>query len=813
METSEKGILEKRLTRRSFLKGAAGAAAATGLATSLGGCQMLRPATKADRQHEEKVFAGVCRGNCFNACFLNVHVRDGKVVRTSARDLPRPDYNRICAKGLTMMHRMYSAERLKYPLKRVGARGEGRWQQISWEEAIDTIASKWVGYQRDFGNDAFAVLPGSGNWASLNGVTGGQPLGRLRRVSGSSFIHFAVDEAMFRIGRIATGAGLNYTLNEPADLRNAKTIICWGANPPVSQKNSMHFIMDAIEKGAKYIVIDPVSNFNSSLAHIHVPIRAGSDGALALAMMNIVIREGWQDLAFLRASTVAPFLVKETDGTFLRLSDLGRAAAGANDAIVVRDANGNFGIPAEITNPVLEGTFTVQGIRVTTAYTLLLRRIAEYPPARAAEICRIPVSVIEEITRIYATETPSTIYQSFGINHYVNAHYSLLCIFALSMLTGNMGKEGSSSGFSFFIGGRTVNAAEAFFPSGSPGPGRTFVITQVGELLDTGMYGQTPATLKGAYLACINPPATMAERRHILDWMRKIDFLAVADFTLTEAAQNADIVLPAAHWFEVVDVNLTSGTNPHFLWQDKAVEPAYGTKSDFEIVNLLAHKMGLGHFFDMNEEEYLRMLFNSDTMRALGVTYERLSEQKAIRGLPGDNFVSFAGGVFPTPTGRMHFYQERLVPEYDHGQAWDIEKERLPYWEPPNEAWSENPLHARFPFHFVTSNSMLRTHSQWWEVPLLMEIVSEPYVEINPNDAARFGITDGDLVRVHNDRGHVVLRAKINNGMQPGMLVHPRGWEACQYISGNAQDLTSRVINPVNANQAFYDVLAAIERV
>jgi len=548
------------------------------------------------------------------------------------------------------------------------------------------------------------------------------------------------------------------------------------------------------------------------LAHTHVPIRPGSDGALALAMMNIVIREGWEDRAFLRASTVAPFLVKETDGTFLRLSDLGRAAA-ENDAIVVRDANGNFGIPADIESPVLEGTFTVQGIRVTTAYSLLLRRIAEYPPSRAAEICRVPVSVIEEITRIFATEGPSTIYQSFGVNHYVNAHYSVFCIYVLSMLTGNMCKPGASAGLSFLVGSGVANNAGAFFPPGAPGPGRRFMVTQVGELLDTGMYGRTPAALKGAFITCINPPATMAERRYTLDWMRKIDFLAVVDFTMTEAARNADIVLPAAHWFEVVDINLSAGTNPHFLWQDKAVEPAYGTKSDFEIINLLAHKMGYGHFFDMNEEEYLRMVLDTPTMRALGVTYESLSEQKALRALPGDPFISYAGGIFMTPTRRAEFYQETVVPDYDHGQVWDIEKERLPYWEPPNEAWSENPLHARFPFHFVTSNSMLRTHSQWWEVPLLMEIVSEPYVKINPSDASRLGITEGDLVRVRNDRGHVVLRAKINNGIQPGMLVHPRGWEACQYISGNAQDLISRTINPVNANQAYYDVLAAIERV
>ena len=165
---------------------------------------MQRRARGRDQQTEEQTFYGSCRGNCFNGCFVNIHVRDGKVVRTSAGELSNPDYNRICAKGFTMMHRMYSAERLKYPLKRVGERGEGRWQQITWDEAIDTVASKWVEYQRKYGNDAFGIMTGSDNYGTLNGIGGGNATARLRNITGSSNIHFEVDEAMFRIVRSFT---------------------------------------------------------------------------------------------------------------------------------------------------------------------------------------------------------------------------------------------------------------------------------------------------------------------------------------------------------------------------------------------------------------------------------------------------------------------------------------------------------------------------------------------------------------------------------------------------------------------------------
>lgn len=799
------------MTRRSFIKGAAGVTAAVGFGAT-GWLKHLQEVQASQYALAESIYAGSCRGNCFNGCFVNVHVRDNKVVRVSARELPTPEYNRICAKGLTMMHRMYSAERLKYPLKRVGARGAGQWEQITWEEALDTVATKWTELQQEYGNSSFAYFPGSGNYGLLSGMGTGGAAARLRNVTNSTHIGFAVDEALFRIGRTFTGWGRNFVLNEAKDLTNAKTIICWGANIPVSQLQNMHFILDAQEKGAKYIVIDPTSNWNSSKADIHVPIRPGSDGVLAMAMMNIVLRENWQDYDFLRSSTVGPFLVKESDGMYLRLSDLGLAEED-DDAIVVRSSDGSVGLPGEIPDAVLEGTFEINGIQVTTAYSLLIDSIKEYTPEKASEICDIPVSMIEEITRIYVTEGPSTIYQSFGVNHYVNAHYSYFSIFALAALTGNMCKEGASIGMGFVSGSVVANVVGTLFPPGSPGPSPTVLVTELNDVLDTGMYGDIPINLKGMYINCVNPPATMADRQHTLSWMHKLDFIAVSDVTMTETAQNADIILPAAHWFEVLDANFSAQLNPYFMWQEKAVDPPHGCKSNFEIHKLLAQRMGVGSFFDMGEEEFISLFVDSPAMRALGVTMEELREKKAIKGLPGDNFVSFEGGVFGTATGRAQFYQEVVIPDYDIGQEWDISKERLPHWEPPNEAWFENSLIERFPLHLISENTMLRTHSQWWEVPLLMEILKEPYLKISPADAERYGINDQDMVRVYNDRGHVVLRAHVNRGIKPGIIVHPRGWEACQYVSGHCQDLICSTINRVNANQAFYDVLVAIERV
>lgn len=804
------------LNRRSFLKGSAATAAMLGVVAanpSELAWQALAETENADAgaTSEEKLFAGVCRGNCAGGCFLNVHVRDGKVVQTSMRELPNPEYNRICVKGLTHMQRIYHPERLKYPMKRAGERGEGKWERISWDEALSTIADKWLGYQKQFGKNAFAVAWGSGSYATCSGQGGGSATNRFLNVTGSSYIANTVDAAIGRVGGIASGWGPNFSLNESTDFKNAKTIICWGANPVVSQVQSMHFILEAKKKGTKYIVIDPIYNTNASKADMYVPIRPGTDGMLALAMMNIVLREGWQDLDFLKKNTVAPFLVKKSDGKYLRLGDIDEASADA-DKIVVRDAAGNVGLPAGISDPVLEGTFTINGHEVTTAYSLLAERIRQYPPEKAAEICNIPVSMIEELTRTYAMETPSTIYQYFGVDHYVNGHYGVLDIFALAMLTGNMCKPGASCGMGEMLGSNVTNYAGTLYPPGAVGSDLTIIMTEMGNVLDNHKYGSRPVNLKGVYITHANVLCNMAERQYTLDWLKKMEFVVVADMNMNETAQHADILLPVAHWFEQTDAFCAYHTHPHVLWQDKAIDPPYECKTDFQIYKLLAEKMGYGKFFNMTEEEYIALWLDSEGAKALGLTMEKLREKKALRALPGETFISYEGGAFLTPTGRAQFYQEEVVPDYNVGQKWDIAKERLPYWEPPHEAWHENPLHEKYPFHIISEHVRFRTHSQWWDVPALLEINPEPTVKINPADAIQYAIVTGDKVKLYNDRGYVVMTANLDGGVQPGVVVAPKGWEKKQFIDGHYQDLGSRYINPVCANQAFFDVLVGLEK-
>ncbi len=823
MEKKNTSSLNPSMSRRKFIKASAVATAATGavLSNPMGSAMKTLTADSAaaaTKASKEETFAGACRGNCAGGCFLNIHVRDGKIVRTSAREFPNPEYNRICVKGLSHVQRIYHKDRLKYPMKRAGKRGEGKWERISWDEAITTITDKWKEYEKKYGKESFAIGWGSGSYATCSGQGLGNVTNRLLNVTGCANIQATVDAAHGYAAGNAVGIGPNFTLNEIADLKNAKTIVVWGANPVISQQQSAHFLLEAKEHGAKLVVIDPIYNITASKADVFVPIVPGTDGALALAMMNIIVRENWIDLPFLKKSTVAPFLVKESDGSYLRLSDLGSLPPGAEDQIVVRGSDGKVGLSTEIADPVIEGSFEINGIKVTTAYSLLLKRIAEYPPEKAAEITNIPVGQIEELTKLYANNKPSTIYSYFGVDHYVNGHYSMFAMYALAMITGNLGKPGAGCGMGETIGINFVNIMGTLFPEGATGPSLTMATPRMGEVMNEHKYmGKNDVNLKGVYFTHINVLGNVAERQYAMEWMKKLDLIVVADMNMNETAQYADIVLPVAHWFEVEDAFANYSTHPYVIYQEKAIDPLFECKSDFEITKMLADKLGYGDKFNFTEEEYLRLWLDADGARELDLTFERLKDEKIVKCMPGENFVFASDGVFPTPTGRAQFYQETVAPNTNYDARFydidfDISKERLPYWEPPHEAWHENKLFKKYPFRIISDHVKFRTHTQWWDVPVLLELDPEPLLKINPDDAKKYGIKTGDKVKIYNDRGYVMMKAAINAGCQPGVLTAPKGWEKGQFIEGHFADLSSRVMNDVCANSAFFDLLVAIEK-
>jgi anaerobic selenocysteine-containing dehydrogenase len=810
MKKEDGNFFERKFGRRSFLKGTAAAAAVTGVAVASPGNTVIKALAagqkNATASSGEQVFCGVCRANCFGGCFLNVHVRDGKVVRTSMREMPDPAYNRVCLKGLSHVQRTYDPNRLKYPMKRVGERGAGKWERISWDEAIDTITTKWKELQAKYGRDTIAFSKIAGSWGTLAFT---YPF-KLINYLGATAIYASMDAAFGYGCMNALGYGLFFNGNEPKDMANAKCIIIWGSNPTEAQIQNWHFIAEAKKNGAKIIVIDPNFTTSAAKADVYVSIKPGTDGALAMAMMNVAIKENYIDVPFIQKSSVGPFLIKESDGKYLRESDVG---GNGKDFIVWDSAANKYGTSKTVASPAINGTYTINGIKVTTAYDLLLKSVEKYTPEEAEKVCGVPAETIREITRIYSQNSPSTLYFGYGLDHYVNGHYNFFAASALGIITGNVGKKGANVGLPFGMAGYFNPAANGNDPSAIPGP--TIQSTRVPDIVKSGKIKDKPLTLKSLFIYSGNSLANFPNRKEWLEVINQMELVVVADMKMTDTTKYADIVLPVCHWFETEDTVGQIVQHPMLLLQEKAIEPLYESKSDFEIINLLATGMGLGDKFAQTSAQYMDITLDSPIAKAQGLTYKDLKDKKAIRWLPGDLFIHGEGGVFPTATGRAQFYQENPMTNFDYGQEIDYSKERLPYWEHPNEVYDENPLKEKYPLAMFQEHQRWRTHTQWGgsAAPWLREMDPEPTIKLNPADAAPREIKSGDIVKVFNDRGYVVIKAVLNDGVRPGMVNIPKGWEAEHFIGGHYQDLTSGVSSNVCANHPFFDVLVQVEKV
>lgn len=807
------------LSRRTFVKGAAALVSAAGT-TSLVACapktgddqsqELSETGEAAPKAIEEEVFPGTCMGFCSGACALNLHVRDGKLKRVSMREMEDPKFNRICPKGLTHPYRTYCANRVLAPMRRAGERGAGEWEQITWDEAISEIAEKWKAITDQYGPSAMINANAVGNCGIVNGMLGG-PM-RFRMAMGMSSLEmdadwgheYSVDNRLMR--------SIYNTTNGPEDLINAKTIIVWAANPIASQLQAVHFLTEARDNGSKLIVIDPTFNANASLADQYIPIQPATDGALALGMCNYIIENSWQDMAFLAKSSVAPFLVNPVTRGFMRLSDLGRAEAGSEeDAIVVMDAAGNFDIPENIVEPVLEGAVDLNGVTYTTAYTLLLERLAEWPVSRAAEVTGIPEDTIKELTREYAQETPSTIYTVYGADHYVNGHFNYDCIFTLGMLTGNFGKPGCavgsiiSNGLPFlnfgFLGGVDI-------PEGGLMP---FHVIHFADACLTGKYNGADFPVKGLFCLGKNVVSGQCDRLKTIEALKTLELIVVVDPMMSDTANYADYVLPASYWFESEDVMGVSHTHPYVMYSAKAIEPLGQSKPDYEIIQLLANALGVGDVLDFTPEEFLRTNLDTDFAKEAGITYDTLKEKGMVRYIP-EGYLYAQDGTFGTETGRAQFYWEQPKPSNDDPSGYDFDKQYLPWWEEAQEAGEHSPRREKYPLHLIQDHSRLRTHSQWNEVEALMELEGEQYVFINPEDARAYGIADGDQVRIYNDRGSLTTYARVRPNNRPGVVSAIKGWNPDQVVDGHLGNLTLLESNPFCANQPFNDCAVAIEK-
>ena len=759
----------------------------------------------------EQVYVGRCSfPGCF-CCEREVIVRDGRIVHTRPRK-EAPYGRRPCPKGLGLVPRLYAEERVKYPMKRVEgtARGTNNFERISWEEAIELITTKWKALRDQYGPQCMMFQSADGKDVSTFG--GAMRLSALTQCtsidqSADWAFYAGVWRAMCPDGKM-TNPG-----NEPfeEDVFNAKRVINWGNNLTDSYPQRWRTLCDFQDKGGHITVIDPNETRCAHKADSWLRIRPGADAALALAMSQVVVEEGLQDVEFLTNQTVAPFLVRKDNGMFLRMSDLGVAPLESTNAYgmpilidpeVAWDLSVGAAIKAsEAVEPTITGSFVVEGIEVTTAYDLLVQRLQDYTPEKVADIVDLPAETIRELA-LLSVDGPVTHLVGMGMQAYDNGLMFGVAFCTLLAITGQVNKPGA--------GCASMNASPnlnfmMMAPTGTFTSG-TISTHHLPEVMKTGKLNGVDWPIKAGIFfgkTFLGGRVDMnGARRDILD---KLELIVTIEMAMSDTALYSDIVLPSAHTYEHEVINYCM-LERELPYSPKMAEPLYEAKSDFEIASLLIAGMGYGEHVIESETEANRQAIAAEPLASWGITIEKLREQHTMR-------FAEKGPLIPqwlTPSGRVEFYAEAPTVRMDFGQERNVEAERLPEFRKPYEAWPDTQAIKKYPLIVGSMRSRFRFHSAGWEGQWFNEIEPWAVIHINPGDADARGIKDGDWVEVYNDRGHAVVKACVDAGTRPGVAWYPKGLMNRHYKAGNFAEISHAHYDPFAVNSSLWDTAAEI---
>ncbi|WP_417143072.1 molybdopterin-containing oxidoreductase family protein [Raoultibacter massiliensis] len=718
---------------------------------------------------------------------------------------------------MAYIERIYSPTRVKAPLRRAGERGADQWEQISWDEAIEEIASKLKEISDKYGPKAVFFDAASGQYGFLNGIY--NPLGRLSGVMGATKLAVSYDYAAGHgIDRVLGTGDWAYS-NEPNSVLDSSLVVIWGTNPVLCAPQNWRWMQWAHENGTRIIDIDPIKSATAHRADEWIPVTPGHDGYLALAMCNYLIEHDLINTEYLINQSTACFLVRKDTQKHLRKSDYEEVPTDPatkkpiDDFYVWDNARGDIALVGDAQDPVMEGSFTTSdGIEVDTAYLLLKNELKQYSISKASELTGVPEDRIAKLAEEFATERAVSVNITYGLDHYVNGYQNTWAIATLLALTGQCCRDGAG-----FTGVFTATYSPNTLAIWAGTPEFKELNSQIPNGLAAEVFGSQklegkdyPAKAMISYCSSLlsNQPSQK-------EWMEKvlpnIEFWVVLDTELNDSARYADIVLPVASWYEKEDVRVAYN-NPYMTISEKAIEPLYESKPEWEIAGLIGRAMGYSASFPegWSADDWMNLLFTDAVSEQRGFTLDRLKEEKVIRFTTteeGKPHIRGMSAPLPTESKRSQLYCENPKPRLNWGQDLSEREphEHIVYYQPPEEAGSDHPLAEKYPLVYIQEHSRFRVHIQWWETPLLRELDPEPLAKVNGLDAEARGVQNGDIVEVFNDRGHAVLKCLVDESIAPGVISIPKGWQRNQFIEGSYQEMTQPKIDPYPVASSFYD--------
>lgn len=813
--------------RRTFLKGATGAAAAVGVGAAL---PVLDPKVAlAARDYEippslpvDRVVRTTCSPNCTGSCGQLAFVRDGVIVKIQqAADYPDGAYNpRGCMKGLSYLNQIYGEDRIQTPLVRTGERGSGEFRPASWDEVLDRIAAELKKIGETWGWDSihvFGQVPGSGY---VQKGANYRACALLGMTHGTSF-DFNGDLPM---GMPIT-FGVQNVEHEAKDWANSRFLLLLGANPVETRIPDVHFLFDALERGARMAVIDPSFSPTAAKADIHLRIRPGTDAALGLAMCRQVIEDGTWDEAFMRTYTDGPLLVRSDTGVRLREADL--VAGGASDRFVAWDARAGrpvtvgtdrLGYPSDV-ELVLDGTRIVTladgtAIEASPGFGLVRRELERWTPRAAAEVTGVDAEAIVKLARAYADAKPAAILMGGGSNHWYHGDLTGRAFALLATLTGNIGKSGG--GFSVYVGQYKVRVDTS--PWWSPGGTKAHVVPSIYFVrgrTET-MHPDVPFPKNGWHgLVCTfaNMFVQAMDVNRLHETLRGLDLIVVVDHQLTETVRWADIVLPATTWYEKTDLTATP-LHPFLQLQQAAIEPVGETRSELSMWRDIVRRIDpakAAEFFEMDEEAAIEAILAAGGKvggPTEGITLGMLKAGPVRLRVPDpdipfkqqiEQLAPFPPRSLPAPLeATAAFLPTRRIEFYKEEERFRELGETVPTYKPPFDDGVHDP--AKWPLALLSPHSKWRIHSSYANNAWLEEIHGgRPEVFMSPGDASARGIATGDPVRVWNTRGSVEAWAHVTEAEQPGSVTLYEGWWPRQFRKGKGvNELTSSAVNPIH---------------
>ncbi len=681
-----------------------------------------------------KVIKAACPHDCPDTCAMLVTVEDGVAVKVAGD--PEHPFTRgtLCTKVANYEQRTHNPDRIKTPLRRIGKKGEGKFEAISWDEALDEITSRFKALAESE-EGAETILPYS--YCGTMGLIQSEAMDRR-------FFHrLGVSQLDRTICASAGVAGYTATIGhrigtDPEQFENAKLILLWGTNTLTANVHLWPFILKAKKQGAKVIAIDPRRTRTADQCDEHIALLPGTDAALALGMMNVIFAEGLQDEDYLSQYTV-----------------------GANE---------------------------------------LKERAKEYTPERVAEICGIEKEVIVNLSREYASVKPCVIRINYGLQRHAGGGMAVRTITCLPAIVGSWRE--AAGGISLSTSGvfpLDYNALQRPDLMPTPTP-RTLNMSELGNLLTK----RNDPPIRAIYVYNSNPAAIAPDQQNVIEgFMREDLFTVVHDLFMTDTADYADIILPATSQLEHFDLHKAYG---HFYLSinNPAIAPLHESKCNTEVFRLLAERLGFEEdCFKDSDEEMARQALNVNHPALEGITFEELQTRGWMKLNIPENFAPFANGNFPTLSGKCELYSEKL---------FEAGIDPLPVFTPPAESKQSNKVLAeKYPLALISPAAHAFLNSSFANLSKQMRQEARPFVEINPIDANKRNINNGDIVKVFNERGFCELTAIVSTRAREGVVVSPSvWWNKHSPDKKNINQLASQRLTDMGGGATFYDALVEI---